>query len=223
MPQLALGIYQRKTGPEQYTTIGVNEMSQEDITNIVQKFIDAAKRAKQAGFDGVQLHSCHKVVLSEFLRPKQNRRQDCYGGSVIGRTRIVTEIIEGIQETLGSYHISIKLNNTDIPKDECLETCLLLEKAGISSIEMEWLYPQLHEAMRNSISIPIILTGEHRDPAEMERLMVNEGIEYFGLSRPLIREENLPNRWLSGDRRPAFCISCDRCLSNLGNGCVFNH
>lgn len=221
MPQLALGTYQRRTASGDSVTIGVNDMTVEDITDIIEKFVAAASRAQQAGFDGVQLHGCHKVVLSEFLRPKRNHRRDRYGGSVQGRAQIVVDIIQGIHNALGTYHVSIKLNNTDMPKEDCLATCQLLEQAGLSSIEMEWLYPQLHEAMRRSIHIPIILTGEHRDPAEMERLMDSEGIDYFGLSRPLIRENDLPNRWQSGDRRPALCISCGRCLSKLGNGCAF--
>ncbi len=221
MPQLALGTYQRRTTSGDSVTVDVNDMTESDITDIVEKFVAAARRAQQAGFDGVQLHGCHKVVLSEFLRPKRNHRRDHYGGSVQGRAQIVIDIIQGIHNALGPYHVSIKLNNTDMPKEDCLATCQLLEQAGLASIEMEWLYPQLHEAMRRSIHIPIILTGEHRNPDEMEQLMAREGIDYFALSRPLIREDNLPNRWQNGDRRPALCISCDRCLSKLGNGCVF--
>ncbi|MEE0509865.1 MAG: hypothetical protein UDG94_01385 [Peptococcaceae bacterium] len=125
--------------------------------------------------------------------------QDC--------TQIVVDIIQRIHDALGLYHVSIKLNNTDIPKEDCRTTCQLLEQADLASVEMEWLYPQLHEAMRQSIHIPIILIGEYRNPAEMEPLMASESIDYLGLSRPLIREVDLPNRWQNGDRCPILCIS----------------
>lgn len=220
MPQLALGIFQREFAPGCYRSISVNEMTKVDIDTVVQRFIDAANRAKQAGFDGVQLHGCHKVLLSEFLRPKRNQRTDAYGCSAEGRSRIVAEIIRGIRKQLGNFHISIKLNNTDMPLGECVETCKILEQAGLDSIEMEWLYPQLHEAMRHSLDVPIILTSEHRDPDEMEKLM-EEGVDYFAMSRPLLREPDLPKRWQAGDRCEARCISCDRCLIELEKGCAF--
>ena len=221
MPQLALGTYQRRVEDDELVTLGVNDMTNGDIATVVQCFIDAARRAKEAGFDGVQLHGCHKVLLSEFLRPKRNHRIDAYVGSVIGRTRIVVEIIRSIHEILGDFHVSIKLNNTDIPLDECVETCKILEQAGLDSLEMEWLYPQLHEARRECLKVPIILTGEHRGPESMEQLMGEEGIEYFGLSRPLIREPDLPKRWQSGWREEANCTSCDRCLLQPPRGCVY--
>lgn len=219
LPQLALGVYVRQGSVR--SRVGVNEMTEQDIACVETLFIEAAVRAKKAGFDGVQLHGCHKMLLSDFLRPKRNHRIDDYGGSSERRAKIVVDIIQGIHARLGDFHVSIKLNNTDIPMDECLETCKILETAGLDSLEMEWLYPQLHEAMQQTLSLPIILTGEHRMPSEMETLMKEGVSDYFGLSRPLIREPDLPKRWQAGDRQSARCISCDRCLLQLGSGCVY--
>lgn len=131
MPQLALGIYQRKNADNSYTQVKVNQMDDADISEVVRKFVSAAGRAEQAGFDGVQLHGCHGFVLNEFLKPSSNHRRDEYGGSAERRAKAVMDIIHGIRETAGGIHISIKINGGDMPPEDMLETCRLLVQAGL--------------------------------------------------------------------------------------------
>lgn len=98
MPQLALGIYQRKNADGSYTRMSVDRMNEADITEVIRKVVSVAGRAKKAGFDGVQLHGCHGFVLSEFLKSSSNYRKDEYGCSTVNRARIILEIIRGIRE-----------------------------------------------------------------------------------------------------------------------------
>lgn len=220
MPQLALGIYQRKNVDGRYTQISVDRMTSEDIAEVIRKFVSAAGRAKQAGFDGVQLHGCHGFVLSGFLKPSSNRRKDEYGGSVQNRARIVLEIIHGIRENVGDIPISIKVSAGDMPPQDLLETCKLLVDAGLNSIEYEGYYSRLVPALQQAVDVPIILTGGHREFEQTNLLLNQYGVDYFGMSRPLIREENLPNRWRDGDTRPAECVSCGMCMSTYGYRCA---
>lgn len=123
------------------------EMSEEDILNTINNFVEAARRSKEAGFDGVQLHCAHGFLLSSFISPYTNRRTDKWGGSVEGRARIVIEILKGIQERVGNdFPVMIKMNATDgfdvfsgkigLDAPECVEIASLLEKAGVCAIEV---------------------------------------------------------------------------------------
>ena len=81
----------------------VREMTGEDIDEIREAFIAAALRAAKAGVDVIEVHACHGYLLNEFLSPYSNKRTDAYGGSVENRARLITEILEGIRESLKNY------------------------------------------------------------------------------------------------------------------------
>ena len=220
MPQLALGIYQRKNPDGSYTRLGVDQMTSEDVKEVIRKFVSAAKRAKEAGFDGVQLHGCHGFVLSEFMKSSSNHRRDAYGGSVAGRSKAVVDIIHGIKEEAGNIPVSIKISAGDMSPRDMLETCKLLVDAGISSVEYEGYYSDFVPILQQVLNIPVILTGGHREYEKLNLLLNEYGVEYFGMSRPLIREENLPKRWKEGDTRKAACVSCGMCMSTYGYRCA---
>lgn len=220
MPQLALGIYQRKNDDGRYQKISVDQMNVQDINEVIRKFASAAHRAKEAGFDGVQLHGCHGFVLSEFLKPSSNHRQDEYGGSVQKRTKVLLDIIKSIREQDGDFTISIKVSAGDMTPEMMLETCKLLVEAGLNFIEYEGYYSEFVSMLQKMVGVPVVLTGGHRAIDRMELMLNQYGIDYFGMSRPLIREEALPNRWKSGDRHPADCVSCGMCMSTYGYRCA---
>jgi 2,4-dienoyl-CoA reductase-like NADH-dependent reductase (Old Yellow Enzyme family) len=88
-------------------------LSTGEIENIVKCFVDAVVRVKKAGFDGVQLHAAHGWLLSSFLSPYTNKRQDQYGGSLQNRLNILREIISGARDQVGDYPILIKVNCDD--------------------------------------------------------------------------------------------------------------
>ena len=118
-----------------------HELTANEIEVIIDNFVEAAERAKKAGFDGVQLHAAHGYLLSEFLSPYMNRRSDAWGGLVENRSRIVLEIIGRTKRKLGDFPLWIKMNGYDGRKDGmtvagAIEIAKLLETAGCSGIEV---------------------------------------------------------------------------------------
>ncbi len=118
------------------------EMTTDDIRDIIVAFGDAARRAKTAGFDGVQIHSAHGYLLSQFLSPAFNRRQDEYGGDIHNRARIHLELYHAIRDTVGhEFPVMIKLNCQDFTKnglcaDDALHVGKMLGEAGVDAIEL---------------------------------------------------------------------------------------
>ena len=110
-----------------------------EIHTIIRQFIEAAKRASKAGFDGVELHCAHGYLLSEFLSPKKNKRCDKWGGSAENRFLIVGEIIRGIKAVLPQFPVWVKLNGTEkngVTEDLAAEYATLMEQAGADAIEV---------------------------------------------------------------------------------------
>ena len=134
--QLALGGFYRSgrlTEPD--------DMTMEEIQNVVQMFIAAARRAKEAGFDGAQIHAAHFFFLSRFISPAVNHRADAYGGSTENRMRILLDILSGIRTAVPGLHVTVKINCSDfayhgLDETESLTICKALAEARIDSIEV---------------------------------------------------------------------------------------
>lgn len=118
--------------------------------------------------------------------------------------------------------------------EECAAICQYLYENGLDFIEVlgdhsAWehgnhydsCYLPLAKAVRAVCSIPIVLTGCNNDPDRLEQIIADDGIAFFGLSRALIREPELPARWTQGDRSPASCIHCDGCYQTVAHVCRF--
>ncbi|MDA9979788.1 NADH:flavin oxidoreductase/NADH oxidase family protein, partial [Gammaproteobacteria bacterium] len=117
-------------------------MTEEDILDVIDRFVFTAKIARETGFTGVQFHSAHGYLLSEFLSPDINTRNDAWGGSLENRTRIHLEIIKRCRAEVGTdFPISVKLNSADFQKggftaDESIEVAKMLETASVDIIEI---------------------------------------------------------------------------------------
>ena len=118
------------------------ELKKEDIQELIGAFADAAGRAKRAGFDGIQLHSAHGYLLSQFLSPFFNHRKDEYGGKIGNRTRIHREILHAVREVVGGdYPVLIKMNCTDLFENglslsDAVKAGKIFEEEGIDAIEI---------------------------------------------------------------------------------------
>lgn len=117
------------------------ELSEDEINEIIGNFVSAVIRAKQAGFDGVQLHLAHGYLLSEFLSSYSNRRKDRWGGSTENKYRIIGEIFKRAREKTGDYPILVKLNAYDGRKngmriEEAVRIAQMLEKSGCAAVEV---------------------------------------------------------------------------------------
>ncbi len=216
------------------------ELSKEDILRIEDDFVKAAIRTKKSGFDGIEVHSAHSYLLSEFLSPVINKRNDEYGGNNENRARILVEIIEKIRKAVGNdFIISLKINCDDniengITEEGFIVACKLAEKAGVDIIQvsgMEWLKVKPKEKspvffdrtkkVAEILNIPVILIGNVRDVETIQNTLNNSKIEYIGLARPLICKLDLVKKWKNGDMKKAKCVSCNTCLKNYST-CVLN-
>lgn len=216
------------------------QMSESDIARVVAAFAAGAKRAQSAGFDGVQIHGAHGYLLSEFLSPYFNRRQDQYGGSIENRSRIVLEVLRAVRGAVGNdYPVLIKMNCQDflengLSLDDSIQAAVMLAEEGIDAIEIsggtprsgklgaarvgikseekEAYFQNEARAFRDKVNIPLILVGGNRSFQVAERI-VNDGIaDYVSMCRPLIREPDLVGRWKSGDLSRAACVSDNMCF-----------
>jgi len=117
------------------------ELSDAEIIRIIDNFVSAIVRVRQAGFDGVQLHLAHGYLLSEFLSSHSNRRTDRWGGSTENKYRIVGEIFKRAREQVGDYPILVKMNAHDgrrngMKIEEAVQISRMLEQSGCAAIEV---------------------------------------------------------------------------------------
>lgn len=222
------------------------EMSVEDIQQVVDDFGQAARRSKATGFDGVQIHAAHGYLLSQFLSPAFNQRTDDYGGAIESRARMLLEVLQSIRKAVGrDYPILVKINSEDflqggLCQEDSLQVGVMLAQAGIDAIEIsggtllsgklipfrkeitydrdQAYFRKATRALKNRIKIPVILVGGVRSYLLAERLMVEGVADFISISRPFIREPRLIARWRSGNLRKATCISCNGCFSVARSG-----
>ena len=118
------------------------ELTNAEIEDIIQRFATTAEILQEAGFDGVQLHGAHGYLISQFLSPNHNKRNDKWGGSLENRMRFVVEVYKATREKVGNeFAIGIKLNSSDFQKggftnEESIEVCKALDALGIDMIEV---------------------------------------------------------------------------------------
>lgn len=216
------------------------EMSQQDIDEIVTAFGDGARRAKEYGFDAVQLHGAHGYLIDQFLSPLTNRRIDKYGGNVENRCHFLMEVYSSVREAVGTdYPVMIKLNCTDfleggLESTDAIQAAKFLDREGIDAIEVSGGTPASGEQkparmkiktpsqeayhlsyasrIKEEVNCPIMVVGGFRSVEIIEAALKEEKADYISMSRPFIREPNLADRWQRGDREPARCISCNSCF-----------
>jgi 2,4-dienoyl-CoA reductase-like NADH-dependent reductase (Old Yellow Enzyme family) len=223
------------------------EMTADDIRRVTGAFTQAARRAKEAGFDGVQIHTAHGYLLSQFLSPLWNKRQDAYGGPVEQRARLLLEVVRAARQAAGeAFVLMVKINCQDFTEggftlDDMLLVSGMLEGAAIDAIEMsggtvvsgdympsrkgkaacvegEAYYTDAARRYKERIRVPLILVGGIRSHAVAEGLVAEGLADYIALCRPLIAEPHLVNRWKSGDREPAACKSDNLCFKPAFEG-----
>ncbi|EDL52444.1 putative NADH-dependent flavin oxidoreductase [Vibrio mediterranei AK1] len=237
--------------PEMGTQTQGKAMTKAEIDYIVDAFAKATLRAKQSGFDGVELHAAHTYLINQFLSPYYNRRDDEYGGSLENRMRFLVEIYQACREQVGDdFPILVKLTATEFFKggltfDETRVVCKTLESMGVDAlvisgnihgkantmvgethdghtIQEEGYFHEYGHAISQEVNIPVITVGGLTDIAAIESIAESTGIEYFALSRPLLSEPKLIKRWKQGDRAPVECERCSKCRTKRGNFCVVN-
>lgn len=220
-------------------------MNIEEIEMVIRAFIDAAKRCKQAGFHGIQLHAAHGYLLSQFMSPYTNIRTDEYGGNQEKRSRIIINIIKGIRKEIkGKFIVSAKVNCEDFREDglkleQSLETIKLMEEAGLDFVEIsggmsESTIPTIRQNInslidegyfrkqaafiKKNISIPLAVAGGFRTLAFMDQVLRSGEADFISLCRPFIREPDLVKKFKEAAIK-SKCISCNKCFSPRGLRC----
>ncbi len=183
------------------------EMTKADIENVIAEFVQGAKNAMEAGFDGVEIHGANGYLIDQFLRSNSNQRTDEYGGSKENRTSLLTEITTAVAGAIGKEKTGVRLSPfisfKDMNDPEILDTIMIAAKelnnldiAYIHLCEADWAdAPQIptefRTALRSNFKNTIIATG-NKTPEEGETLLENNLVDLIGFGRKFISNPNYP-------------------------------
>ncbi len=186
----------------------IRTASKEDIQKIIEDFCKTATRAQKAGFDGVQLHSAHGYLLNQFYSPISNKRSDTYtGANLDGRIRLHLEIISALKKIMPEdFILSVRLGACDYTEggsslDDAVNACKAFEKAGVDLLDisgglMGYSQPEKTEegwfaeetrAIKQSVSILVILTGGIQSAQIAENLLKDNSADLIGVGRALLK------------------------------------
>lgn len=196
-----------------------------EIETLTRRFATSARVAQAAGFTGVQIHGAHGYLVSQFLSPRTNVRDDRWGGSLENRMRFLRESYRRIRETVGAtFPVSVKINSADFQRggfdaadaEIVVETLAadgvdLIEISGgsyeqpammlgakESTREREAYFLAFAETIRRRITTPLMVTGGFRTRSAMIAALASGALDVVGLARPLAVEPDLPARLLDG-------------------------
>lgn len=214
------------------------ELTFEEIQEIVEAFGDAARRAQWAGFDLVEIHGAHGYLITNFLSPRTNKRTDWYGGSLENRMRFLLQIISNVRKKVGpDYPLSVRLSGTEYEPDgvmieETIEIAKALEKAGVDVIHVSggnhhqmahqvtpMCLPPAHnawaaEVVKKAVAIPVIASGSINTPDIAGEILETGKGDFVALGRPLFADPYFPEKAKEG--RPEDIAPCIRC----NDGCL---
>ncbi|KAL6793288.1 FMN-linked oxidoreductase [Trichoderma sp. SZMC 28013] len=196
------------------------EMTLEDINRVVAQFAETAKLAAEAGFAGVELHGAHGYLLSQFLNPASNTREDQYGGSAKKRAKIVVDILKAVREVVPKgFCVGIKLNSADFKDKEqlaaCIEQLTEITDAGVDFLEISggsYEDPSMMQESRSASTlareaffldfakeirdrfrhVPLMVTGGFRTREGMEAALREDACDIVGIGRPAALNPYLP-------------------------------
>lgn len=217
------------------------EATEADIECYIQDFGEAARRAKEADADAVELHANHGCLVSAFLSPVTNRRTDQYGGSPENRLRFHLRIMERMRERVGKeFPIIVKINGTDdvdggVTLDEVISQAVAFEAAGADAINVAagieiwtgisipcFAYPDATalpyaEAVKAAVKVPVMVAGK-MSPERADEVIRDGKADFVGFGRQLLADPELANKLGEGrldDIR--WCLRCGNCL-RFGTG-----
>lgn len=208
------------------------EMTQADIQGAIEKFATSAALVKQAGFTGLQIHSAHGYLSSQFLSPLTNQRQDEWGGSLENRARFLLETVKAVREAVGDdFPIGVKLNSADFQQGgfelaDCQQVASWLDQENIDLLEvsggtyesLEWMdndekrdttvnreafFLQYADAIRSATKTPLMITGGFRHLPTMEGALNSGALDIVGLGRPFCVDPAFPNKMMAGETQEA--------------------
>jgi len=201
-------------------------LKETEILEIIERFGNTSLILKEAGFSGVQIHGAHGYLISQFLSPLTNKRNDQWGGSLENRARFALEVYRNIRTKVGDeFPVGIKINSADFQRGgfteaESMEVVRMLDDAGADLIEIsggtyerptmtgaflkestrerEAYFLDYVKKVRKFLKAPLMLTGGFRTVVAMERAIDEGELDVVGIARPFTLYPDLPNQIFAG-------------------------
>ena len=204
-------------------------MSEAEVTDLPNTYSKAAKIAKEGGFSGIQIHAGHGFLLSQFLSPLFNHRQDQYGGEIASRCKIIIDIINKVRSVVGEkFPIGIKINCTDqleggLTEQDALLAMDILDKTSLDLIEISGgsyfpgaksssdsvlkgpYFSEFAKKAKALTNIPVAITGGYKTREEVLTSLQSNAGDMIGIARALVLDPALVNNWLKNtNNKPHF-------------------
>ena len=219
------------------------ELDTEEIARIAAAFGEAAARAKDVGFDFVEIHGAHGYLVAQFLSPFSNRRTDAYGGSPENRRRFLEDVYAAVRLATGEvYPITVRLSGEEtvpggLTIDDTVASAKRMEGLGVAALHISTgsyaTYAQgtmippmavddgvllpLAARVKASVGIPVIAVGKLRTPEMIERALEEGQADFAAIGRSLLADPDWPQKIASGRRQEIrHCIACNQgCIGRL--------
>jgi len=191
----------------------------DEVRELTGLYRAGARRAKAAGFDGIEIHSAHGYLLNQFYSPLTNRRTDEYGGELWGRIRVHLEVIAAVREEVGdSFPVLLRLGACDYQEggstvEDAVAACVAFERAGVDILDIsggmtsyvrpteahpeQGYFADVSAAVRRAVRVPVIVTGGVTDAAVAERLLAEGAADLVGVGRAIMKDSGWAARALA--------------------------
>ena len=218
----------------------VEPLSIDGIQEIVQKFGDAADRARQAGFELIEIHGAHGYLINQFLSKISNIREDEYGGDTVGRSRFAIEIVEALRRRLGpDFPLSFKISAQEfvpggLTVEESIEILKYLVQAGIDVVQVsagnditpEWICQPMFmpkacladsaDQVKKALNIPVMAVGRINDPLVANEILLKSQADLVCIGRGLLADPEMPIKASQGRLDEIrTCIACNTCMESI--------
>lgn len=201
------------------------EMTQDMINEVMQRFANTALLGEKAGFTGVEIHAAHGYLLSQFLSPLSNKRQDQWGGTLENRARILIEIVKAVRAVVSdTFTVAVKLNSADFQRggfsaEDAQQVVMMLNQQAVDLVELsggsyeapamqgqardgrtlarEAYFLEFAQEIAKVAKMPVMVTGGIRRKQVAEQV-IESGVDMVGIATALAIDPNLPNEWKQG-------------------------